>query len=1292
MAQKAVTLGISTFCPPPTLKTKNVAPKGGKNLDFYNLNHSIKNPNKENMSITVYPDFQFVQSQDLVCKGGVMYAFWDEGKWNMSKVALVKAIDRDTMKEVERLKTKYPEATIIPRLAVANETKIMQEFDKYTKVCEQSDVIFNSQILFSDVVPKREDYSTSQLSYTPTEGPTPAFDELMGLLYAEEELEKIMWFIGALFTNSMKDIQKFMYLYGGKGTGKGTVLKVFKMLFKGYHAPINLNNLTSGSEFATGQIKEVPLLIDDDSDMSAIKQDTYLLKLTAHEPIPINAKYRQTYDTIFNGLLITASNQRYKVRNIDSGITRRAVVVSPTNLTHESTAYVQLMSRVKYELPMIAYKAIELFKAKGPYHYETYMDIGMAEATDYIFSFIRENADRFTDPMTLYAVGEMFKVYLDELGYDTKAYKRKIKNELMRYYDQYFEHKRIDGEKFRNVFVGFRHDLVFPDRIPANTAKKVEDGLDSESSRFDEIAADYPAQLANSKGTPKVAWDKCDTVLGDIDTNELHFVRVPLNHIVIDFDLKGDDGEKDLERNLEAIKKFPPTYSELSKSGKGIHLHYYYDGDVGKLASLYEDDVEIKVFTGKQSLRRKLTRCNNLPITRITTGLPEKQKDGGQVYQDVEIISWNEKKIRTAIEGNLNKKYHAGTKPSIDFIGHILEQAEKDGIKYDVRDMRQDIFVFAMGSSNHKDYCVRQVAKFNYCTVDIVEDTPKMQQSGGQFALTDLVFYDVEVFPNLFVVCFKKFGEKKITKWINPTPAQIESLVQSPLVGFNNRRYDNHILYGRLMNKSNLELYRQSQCIINNDAENGMFSGGYELSYADIYEYNSEKMGLKKWELKLGIKHDEFELPWDQPVPEELWERVAEYCGNDVEATEEVFGATMHDYTARLMISKLSGLNVNATTTQHTAAFLFGNESRPQDKFIYTDLATIFPGYKYSFGKSEYRGEDPGEGGYVYSEPGVYTDVALLDVASMHPTSAIELDYFGPYTQRFADLKQTRIYIKHGEYDKAKKMFGGILEEFLQDPESADMLSYALKIIINIVYGMTSAKFDNKFRHKLNQDNIVAKRGALFMINLKHEVQKRGYTVAHIKTDSIKIPNADKKIIDFVFEYGKEYGYDFEHEATYERMALVNKAVYIAQYGWAEKAKKIGTWDATGAQFAEPFVFKSLFSHEKIEEIDYAITKQATAPIYLGDTFVGKVAQVYASLSGEEMFRVTEDKRAFVTGTKGHKWKLFSDYQGKDDIDMEYYNGLVEDAIKSIEKVGSSSLVIDPFEVSEDDTPGSLPF
>ena len=109
-------------------------------------------------------------------------------------------------------------------------------------------------------------------------------------------------------------------------------------------------------------------------------------------------------------------------------------------------------------------------------------------------------------------------------------------------------------------------------------------------------------------------------------------------------------------------------------------------------------------------------------------------------------------------------------------------------------------------------------------------------------------------------------------------------------------------------------------------------------------------------------------------------------------------------------------------------------------------------------------------------------------------------------------------------------------------------LSNALKTVINSVYGLTSAKFDNVFRDKRNIDNIVAKRGALFMVDLKHAVQEKGYTVAHIKTDSIKIPNATQEIIDFVMEFGKKYGYNFEHEATYERMCLINNAVYKSHH------------------------------------------------------------------------------------------------------------------------------------------------
>ena len=78
------------------------------------------------------------------------------------------------------------------------------------------------------------------------------------------------------------------------------------------------------------------------------------------------------------------------------------------------------------------------------------------------------------------------------------------------------------------------------------------------------------------------------------------------------------------------------------------------------------------------------------------------------------------------------------------------------------------------------------------------------------------------------------------------------------------------------------------------------------------------------------------------------------------------------------------------------------------------------------------------------------------------------------------------------------------------------------------------------------RDNWVAKRGALFMETLRLKVQEMGGTVLHIKTDSIKVQEPTEEIKNFIISYGKEYGYTFEIEDIYERICLVNDAVYIA--------------------------------------------------------------------------------------------------------------------------------------------------
>jgi len=260
-------------------------------------------------------------------------------------------------------------------------------------------------------------------------------------------------------------------------------------------------------------------------------------------------------------------------------------------------------------------------------------------------------------------------------------------------------------------------------------------------------------------------------------------------------------------------------------------------------------------------------------------------------------------------------------------------------------------------------------------------------------------------------------------------------------------------------------------------------------------------------------------------------------------------------------------------------------------------------------------------------------------------------------------------------------MLDGGLEEFLGSDDDSQALAYALKIVINIVYGLTSAKFDNPFRDPRNKDNIVAKRGALFMIDLKHAVQEKGFSVAHIKTDSIKIPDATPEIIEFVMKFGAEYGYQFEHETTYDKFCLVNDAVYIARGG--------DKWTAVGAQFQHPVVYKTLFTGEELIFDDYCETKSVTqgamyldfewnTPMVSADgrmKFVGRTGRfvpVVESAGGGILYRVKDEKSYAVTGTKGYVW-LESDVArqlGEDSIDKSYFAKLVQTARDTIDYYG----------------------
>jgi len=1285
-------------------------------------------------------------SKDIMIKGQDFYAVWNEEKklWSTDIYDAAKCIDDELIECANDIRDKaFGNLDVNIKTLTDSDTKGMDDFKHwYQKQAADSFKWLNSKVIFADDEVTREDYASFKLPYSMKEGDTSAWDELVGTLYSPEEKRKIEYAIGSIISGESKRLQKLFIFVGDAGTGKSTVLSIIREMFRGYTASIDIKSIGMGQTFALESLRENPLIaIQDDVDLSKIEDNARLNSIISHENIMVNEKHKSQYNAKFHTMIFAGTNREVCITDARSGLLRRIIDIEPTGQIFSRRDYDSLMDQIPFEYGAIAYKCLQVFN-EDPGYYNRYYPVKMIRATNRLYNFIEECHEDFLDEWngtTLAAAWECYNRYceLSELKY--KLDRLKFKTELKDYFKKFAPDTKRGDKRYFNYYSDFRFTKI--GIADSDEGCRVDTWLKfsvDEPGIFDYEGETWPAQLATSDGIPSCKWDNCKTILKQIDPRKLHYVKVPENHIVIDFDLKDPEtGEKSFELNMVAASKWPKTYAELSKSGAGIHLHYIYDGDVSQLANVYDKDIEVKVFTGGSSLRRKFTSCVNLPIATINSGLPLKEEK----KMVEKFVIANEKALRTMIMKNLNKEYHPGTKPSVDYIYDLLEDAYKNGVQYDISDLRPKILAFANNSSNHSEYCVKLVSKMHFYQDVDAEGSP-YNNAGPKYADdSPIIFFDVEVFPNLFVICWKKDGVPGCVRMINPTPDAVQKLTENKLVGFNNRRYDNHILWARILGYSEEQLYKLSQKIVNNEP-NALFMNAYGISYTDIYDFSSagNKQSLKKWEIQLGIHHLELGLPWDQPVPEELWDKVAEYCCNDVESTEATFHHLESDWVARQILADISGLSVNHSTNQHSTKIIFGDNKHPQSEFCYRDLSKpvtylepavseflwekfpemmkwwsentdsllpYFPGYTYDGGKSIYKGVEVGEGGYVESLPGMYGLVGLLDIASMHPHSAMAECAFGPrYTRRFRDIVDGRISVKHEDWSNIDDILDGVLAKYVPKVQSGEItskaLANALKTVINSVYGLTKARFENAFRDPRNKDNIIAKRGALFMVDLAEEVKKRGFTVAHIKTDSIKIPDITQEMVDFVMEFGKRYGYTFEWEATYDKMCLVNDAVYIAKYADGEHELELSTgekiktaWTPTGAEFADPYIFKKLFAKKDLVLADYAQTKEVKSALYLdmnedlGDDehaykFVGKVGSflpIKEGCGGGILLRDQNGKMYSAEGAKGYRWletEVVKQLGKEDDLDISYYVVAADKAVEHIEEFGSFNWLVDP--------------
>ncbi len=859
--------------------------------------------------IEIVPDYKVEKSSDLMTRGQDFYAIYDSstGFWSMDEDDAIRLIDRELDKYAEEVRAKHPDQVYrVLHLRTAS-TRLIKDWHAHVKYNLRDHYRTLNQVMkFDNEKVKKTDYVDRTLPYHPTDEPTPAWDKLLYTLYSEEDAHKIMWCIGSILAGASRDEQqKMLAFYGPGGSGKSTITKKFDKLFEGFTKSFSSKQLGAGKDFALEVLSSAPLVaIDSDGDLSKIEDNTLLNSIVSHDDVVVNAKFKALYTNKFKCFLVLASNKPVKITDARSGLIRRVIDVSPTgNLIKPRSEYDRLMEQSNFELGGIAKKALDIYHA-NPRYYDDYIPYRMINATNDFYNFV---ADCYLDltadeeGIASAAAYALYQKWCDSTN--TFAVKKAAFDEELRlYFDKCEDRHRLpNGSYPRNWYSGFRKDKIEgltvkkPDKQPG-TDKLFSLVFDSTVSLLDVFLADQLAQYGSTTEKPLKTWDTVTTTLSKINTRRLHYVKVPENLIVIDFDIPDENGEKSFEKNLEAASKWPPTYAELSKSGKGIHLHYIYDGDVSKLDSKYAPNIEIKVFKGGSSLRRKLTKCNTLQIATISTGLPLK-KEKPMVSDKVIKTSLG---LVRFIDNCLQKKYEPyATKPMVELIYSKLEECYANGLVYDVSSLRDSIRNFALSSTHNKEYCLKLVNKMKFKSA--VEAKPVEGEERTK------VIFDVEVFPNLFLICWKPIGPGKLVqRWFNPNPELVKSLYQFDLIGFNNRRYDNHILWAAgTLEFTPMQLYMLSQRIISGDKE-AFFRDAYNLSYTDIYDFSALKQSLKRFEIDLKIDHKELGMKWDEPVPEDRWEEVADYCVNDVVSTEAVWNARQGDFAARKILVALA--------------------------------------------------------------------------------------------------------------------------------------------------------------------------------------------------------------------------------------------------------------------------------------------------------------------------------------------------------------------------------------------------
>lgn len=377
--------------------------------------------------------------------------------------------------------------------------------------------------------------------------------------------------------------------------------------------------------------------------------------------------------------------------------------------------------------------------------------------------------------------------------------------------------------------------------------------------------------------------------------------------------------------------------------------------------------------------------------------------------------------------------------------------------------------------------------------------------------MTDnILFFDVEVFRHDAFVVFKDINKETVGIFNDKDRfTGLAAFVKDKtLIGYNCYHYDNFILDLMLKGKSAEDIKELNDRIITGIAKMKPVT---RFDSLDVFQQIDVSFpSLKKIEGNFGamIKESSVSFDIDRPLTPEEYEEVVEYCSYDVDMTIEVYKLRIKSYfEPKSALVDMVGKGQNWNTTTLATNALLGNMTLQKwssirlngDDFTDLSMLELVPQEVADLWLNERDDEKKvtveefgceiefGFGGLhgVHKTIKRADNLVLLDVASMYPHIILAINALGKATEKYNAILEERIAIKHT--DKTK--------------------SDALKLILNMVYGLLKNKWSALFNPKAALSVCVYGQVALYQ--LCKRLSTVG-TIVNINTDGVGfIPHGD---------------------------------------------------------------------------------------------------------------------------------------------------------------------------------------